>query len=162
MVKKDSLLFLLLISILISFASCSSDKVYNKAYDIKGSRWDKENVLNFNFTINDTVNPCDVLFNVRHSSKYKYQNLYLFINTTSPTGNSVRDTFEVMLADDKGRWYGNGWGDIYEVLMPYKRYVRFPDTGTYTMEVQHAMRTDQLKNITDFGLQIEKAKTPEK
>ncbi len=162
MVKKDSFFFLLVLILLVSSVSCNSDKIYNKTYDLKNASWDKSNVLNFSFSLNDTISPYNVLFNVRHSSKYKYQNLYLFVNTTSPEGNALRDTFEVMLADDKGRWYGNGWGDIYEVSMPYKRYVRFPDSGTYTMEVQQAMRTDQLKHVTDFGLQIEKAKNPEK
>ena len=88
--------------------------------------------------------------------------MYLFIETTSPEGNSVRDTFEIMLANNKGRWYGSGWGDIYEVKTPYKRFVRFPNSGTYTMEVQQAMRTEQLKHVTDFGIQIEKAKMSEK
>lgn len=163
MPEKRNTNFLLVFSLVVLwvFPSCNADQVYNETYDLENASWSQSNVLNYRFSIEDTLQPHHVLFNIRHTSRYKYRNIYLFVTTTSPEGATIRDTFELMLADDKGRWHGNGWGDVYEMTTPYKRFVRFPNKGTYSMEVQQAMRTENLQHVTDFGVQIVKAKNKE-
>ena len=151
-----------IIILLLAFAACNRGELYNNTHDLDNSTWDASNTINFNFQISDTLQPYDVYINLRHSSKYKYRNLFLFVETTSPAGHTVRDTFECMLADRKGDWYGSGWGDMYENKIPYKRFVRFPKAGTYSIELQQAMRTKKLKHISDIGIEIETAKKPKK
>jgi len=161
MKKRINRILLILLITIPFFISCNKNRTYTKMEDITNNTWNQSNILNYSFTIEDTLQAHNVYLNIRHSSKYKYKNLYLFIQTTSPEGISLKDTFEVMLADDKGRWYGRGWGDIHEVKTPYKKFVRFPHSGTYTIEIQQAMRTKNLKNVSDLGIIIEKAKRPE-
>ena len=84
------------------------------------------------------------------------QNLFLFVTTTSPNGSTLRDTFECYLADERGKWTGSGWGDIYDNQFIYKGNIRFPVSGVYTFEYVQAMRTDKLDYISDIGLRIEK------
>ena len=60
------------------------------------------------------------------------------------------------LADDKGRWYGKGFGDIHELKLPYRSNVFFPLKGEYTFTVQHGMRKEDLKGVYDIGIRIEK------
>ncbi|MGM0497458.1 MAG: gliding motility lipoprotein GldH [Bacteroidota bacterium] len=158
--KKANIL-IFFVFILFAFSACNKDEIYNSTHDIKGSKWDASNVINFNFQVEDTLQPYDVFINLRHNSQYNYRNLFLFVKTTSPAGHTVKDTFECMLADKKGHWYGKGWGDIYENKIPFKRFVRFPNTGTYSIEVKQAMREETLENISDIGIEIETAKQPE-
>jgi gliding motility-associated lipoprotein GldH len=155
--KKANIL--LLVSVLFSvFYSCNSDLHYRESKDIPDSEWNKNNILSYKFSISDTLQPYNVYLNVRNTSKYQFRNLYLFVETTSPSGQSVKDTFECILADEKGRWYGKGWGDIYENKILYKKFIRFPRSGTYSIEIQQAMRKANLKHITDLGVLIEEAK----
>ncbi len=156
--KKTNPAFLIIILVIIS--ACNKDDIYNNTHDIKNSTWEASNVINFNFQVEDTLQPYDVYLNLRHTSQYQYRNLFLFIETTSPEGHTVKDTFECMLADKRGRWYGKGWGNMYQNKIPYKRYVRFPHSGTYSIEVKQAMRTKKLKHISDIGIEIETAKQP--
>jgi gliding motility-associated lipoprotein GldH len=151
-----------IIILILALASCNKGELYNDTYDITNSTWDVSNTINFNFRVTDTLQPYDVYINLRHTSQYKYRNLFLFIETTSPAGHTVRDTFECRLADKKGRWYGSGWGDMYENKVPYKRFVRFPRAGTYSIELTQAMRTQKLKHISDIGIEIKTAKKPNK
>jgi gliding motility-associated lipoprotein GldH len=153
---------IVIILLLLSVMACRRGEIYNQTYDIKNSTWDASNTINFNFQIKDTLQPYDVYINLRHTSQYRYRNLFLFIETSSPAGHTVRDTFECMLADKKGKWYGKGWGDMYEDKIPYKRFVRFPKAGTYSIELKQAMRTEKLKHISDIGIEIETAKKPKK
>ena len=84
------------------------------------------------------------------------QNLHLIITTTSPNESKLEERFECYLADERGKWTGSGWGDIYDNQFIYKRNIRFPVTGVYTFEYIQAMRTDKLEQIADIGLRIEK------
>ena len=55
-----------------------------------------------------------------------FRNIYLFVTTTSPDGKTITDTLQYNLADEKGKWYGKGFGDIHELNLPYKSNVYFP------------------------------------
>jgi len=158
--RKNGRIFLWLGILLFALYSCNSNVIYRESKDIPDSEWNKNNILSYNFKIEDTLQPYSVYLNVRNTSRYQFRNLFLFIETTSPQGNTVRDTFECILADDKGRWYGKGWGDVYENKIPYKQYIRFPRKGTYSIEIQQAMRRPKLKYVTDIGIVLEEAKIP--
>ncbi len=145
------ILFILLLS-----TACDPNRVYESNVEINEYSWHKDSVIKFEVDIQDTINPHNIYLNVRNTSRYKMQNLFLFINTTAPSGFALRDTFECYLADERGRWTGSGWGDIYDNQFIYKKNVRFPVSGVYTFEYIQAMRTDKLEYISDIGLRIEK------
>lgn len=148
----------LIIGLLPLLHSCDPDRIFEENRHIPARSWHKDRIMQFLVNMNDTVNSYDIYLNVRNSNRYKNSNLFLFVTTMAPNGYSIRDTVECILADERGKWYGSGLGDIYSLRFPYKKNVVFPYTGTFTFEIQHAMRTNELKEILDLGLRIEKAK----
>ena len=110
----------------------------------------------FKVPITDTINSNNVFFTIRNGSSYPFRNIYLFVTTTSPDGKRITDTLQYNLADEKGKWYGKGFGDIHELNLPYKSNVFFPKKGNYQFKIQHGMRIENLKGVYDFGLRIEK------
>jgi len=149
---KKLALFLLLTIIIFS---CKNDTVYEKYYAIEDATWHAGNILKYEVQVKDTLTSNDIYIETRHLGNYPLSNLYLFITTTAPTGRYIKDTVEIFLADNKGKWYGRGFGDIYSHTHPYKRNVRFPYTGIYSFEIQHGMRVEELPGIEDIGLRIE-------
>jgi gliding motility-associated lipoprotein GldH len=147
------LLFVFFISVIYS---CDPNQVFESNIEIKDFSWHKDSIIKFQVDIKDTINPHNIYINVRNTSRYKMQNLFLFVTTTSPSGSTLRDTFECYLADERGKWTGSGWGDIYDNQFIYKENIRFPVSGVYTFEYVQAMRTDKLEYISDIGLRIEK------
>lgn len=138
------------------FISCDPNQVYENNIEFSDYTWNKDSVKTFHVEIKDTINAHNIYVNVRNTSKYEMQNLFLFIQTTSPSGMQLKDTFECYLADERGKWTGSGWGDIFENQFVYKKNIRFPVSGIYTFEFIQGMRIDNLKNISDIGLRIEK------
>ncbi len=110
----------------------------------------------FRFPVKDTVNSNNIFFTIRTGTSYPFRNIYLFVTTSSPDGKSVTDTLQYELADEKGNWYGKGFGDIHELKLPYKSNVFFPVSGTYQVNIQHGMRIEDLKGVYDIGLRVEK------
>jgi gliding motility-associated lipoprotein GldH len=110
----------------------------------------------FTIPVTDTAINTNVFFTIRTGSEYPFRNIYLFVTSSSPDGKSICDTLEYNLADEKGNWYGRGFGDIKELNLPFKSNVFFPVKGTYKFNVQHGMRIGDLKGVYDIGLRIEK------
>lgn len=148
----------LILGAIILFFSCDPNQVYEKNVELTDLKWHKDSVIIFKVDVQDTLSAHNVYINIRNTSQYQMQNLFLFIKATSPNGTVLRDTFECYLADERGKWTGSGWGDIYDNQFIYKRNVRFPLSGTYTFEYVQAMRTEELKYISDLGLRVEKVK----
>jgi gliding motility-associated lipoprotein GldH len=118
--------------------------------------WTLTDIPAFKVQITDTVNSNNVLFTIRTGSSFPFRNIFLFVTTTSPDGKQITDTLQYNLADEKGKWYGKGFGEIHELNLPYKSNVFFPVRGTYEFKIQHGMRIENLKGVYDFGLKIEK------
>jgi len=72
------------------------------------------------------------------------------------------DTLNCLLANDKGEWLGEGMGDIWDLSVPYKQSIGFPEKGQYTVEIKHGMRMQKVPMIMEIGLRVEKAEIEEK
>jgi gliding motility-associated lipoprotein GldH len=149
--KGISLILLMFVS------SCSSDVVFTDSVVMKDKIWELSNVPDFRVPVTDTTQLADVSFTIRTGSDYPFRNIFLFVTAYSPEGNSISDTLEYNLADEKGNWYGKGFGDIHELDLPYKSGVFFPVKGTYRFQIKHGMRIVDLKGVYDFGLRIVKS-----
>jgi gliding motility-associated lipoprotein GldH len=153
--KIKYLFYLILISIIV-LSSCNSNVIYTDSFAIPEKTWKLMEIKSFRIPITDTINNNNIFFTIRTGSSYPFRNIYLFVTTTSPDGKNITDTLQYYLADEKGKWYGKGFGDIHELNLPYKLNVYFPLKGTYQFKIQHGMRTEDLIGVYDFGLRIEK------
>jgi gliding motility-associated lipoprotein GldH len=98
----------------------------------------------------------DFYIDLRNEADYPFANIYMFVNTTFPSGKTARDTVECFLADQTGRWLGNGMGDILDNHILFKQNIRFPNTGTYSFAFEQGMRNEALPSIIDVGISIER------
>jgi gliding motility-associated lipoprotein GldH len=146
----------LFVSLLLLTVSCKLDSRYSFNEALPPEGWNKYNRPSFTVELSDTLSAYDLRFSIRNSHNYPYRNIFLFVGTSSPTGQYLKDTIEFQLADEKGNWYGKGLGDIHNLTVPYKTNVLFTTAGEYTFQIQHGMRTENLEGIIDVGLIIKK------
>jgi gliding motility-associated lipoprotein GldH len=131
--------------------------VFTDSIPVPGKKWELMNIHSFKVPVTDTLVSNNVFFTLRTGSSYPFRNIYLFVQTKSPDGKFITDTLEYSLADEKGNWYGKGFGDIHELNLPYKSNVYFPVKGTYQFNIRHGMRIENLNGVYDFGLRIERS-----
>jgi gliding motility-associated lipoprotein GldH len=151
--------FLLPVLAACAFVACDRSTVFEKNISIPEYRWDMNNVLRFEVEIKDTASAYNIYLNVRNGSNYPYSNLFLFMNTMAPGGMMARDTVELVLADETGKWLGSGIGSLRDSRILFKKNYRFPRAGTYRFSLQQAMRVNPLPEIADAGIRIEFADT---
>jgi gliding motility-associated lipoprotein GldH len=157
--KKFTRYFFAFLSLLCLtwFSSCDRNVVFEKNTKIPESKWEMNNIIALDAEIKDTLPLYNIYINVRNAGGYQFSNLYMFLNTRTPKGEQARDTIELTLADERGKWLGNGSGDIWDNRILLKQKFRFPESGIYHFEIQQAMRVNPLPYIMDAGLRIEKA-----
>ncbi len=139
----------LLIGCVCLLTSCRHDIVYSEFVAIPSGEWDENQLPEFAFNIADREAAYDILLYVRHTERYPYQNMWLFV------GDSLcRDTIEFYLADDRGRWLGDSHHGFIEVPVLLEDNYHYEDIGMYHIEIAHGMRDTLLRGITDIGIEI--------
>lgn len=148
-----------LLSFMVSPAlllSCNSHVMFTGSAVMPSNIWQLDNIPDFSIPVDDTLSSNNISFSIRTGSSYPFRNIYLFVTTFSPDGEKITDTLNFYLADEKGNWYGKGFGDINELKLPYRQNVFFPASGTYQVNISHGMRNAGLEGVYDIGLRVEK------
>ena len=146
-----------LVAIGFSLQSCDSNRVYEEYHKIPDYNWSMKDTIRFEIDVTDTISVHNLLVNIRNTGGYAYSNMWLFVKQISPDGSMIDDKFECQLASEKGEWYGTGFGDIFDLQVPFKQNMVFPKSGVYTFEIVQGMRDEELKEVVNIGLRLEKA-----
>ncbi|MCD7972399.1 MAG: gliding motility lipoprotein GldH [Candidatus Azobacteroides sp.] len=135
---------------------CNQDRnVYFEYVHIPEEGWSKDLEATFSPIIKDKNLSYNLKIELRHTNDYPYQNIWLFSTLYYQDSLLRNDTIQYLLADDFGEWYGKGYNTLYQQSLIYKDNFIFPDTGKYTIRIEHAMRDNILIGIEDIGLHIE-------
>lgn len=144
--------------IAVGFLSCDMKRVYDTYKNLPENEWHADSLQLFSFNISNTSQNHNLYFNIRNDKSYGFSNLWLFVKIIPPEGEIITDTIQVLLADPSGKWLGKGFTGLYTSQIPYRTHVYFPFEGNYTVKIQHGMRPEILKGITDIGFRVEKAR----
>lgn len=131
--------------------------VYDRYQAIDNTTWEKDKTYYFTFQIDDISSPYNLTFEVRNNNRYPYQNLWIFCNEELPVGPLKQDTIECVLADEFGKWHGDGIS-LYQSSFPVRSQYKFPYEGQYTFSFRQGMRDSILIGIQEIGFKVEKAK----
>ena len=126
---------LFLIIIAITFISCNKTTVFEEYKGFKNQQWNTDSLVKFKYLITDTITPHKLILKIRHSIDYEFQNLFLFIYS-----ESSKDTIELLIADNRGKWLGNGIGDIREVEIIIENKKIYKHKEHQSLTIEQAMR----------------------
>lgn len=140
-------------------AGCGEAPVYDRYRPAERTSWPREKTFYFSFEITDHQVPYDLTLQLRNNHFYPYRNLWIADEMIPPAGLAVHDTTEYILADEQGKWKGNGFS-LFTHLFPLKTGYYFPAPGRYTLGFSQLMTDDTLPGIYAVGLRVEKSKLP--
>lgn len=148
--------FFVLVFAAAGIISCDQAQVFDKYSAIPDAQWHKDSLVVFTVPVTDTLQNHNLLVNVRNETTYNYSNLWLFVEIVQPDGETMKDTFQMVLAEPSGKWLGEGIGKLKTQQAIFRRNVYFPVSGEYTVKIQHGMREETLRGIHDVGFSVEK------
>lgn len=150
----NKILWVIFISLLT--VSCNHKDVYLQYHTIVPEGWSKDSIYTFDIPITDTNANYNVFVNIRNRGEYPYQNLWLFLNKTTPDNKQISDSIECYLADQRGKWLGTGVGSVFDMPVLYEQNIKFKTAGIYHYKIVQGMRDDVLTGVNDIGMRVEK------
>jgi gliding motility-associated lipoprotein GldH len=143
----------------VLLASCGKNVVLDELHTFEDSRWHMDSVVTVVWEPEQSEDPVFMSMYIRHSTKYPYNNLFLFRSIESTQGVEYTDTVNVALADPLGVWNGSGMSNLKTLEIPIGQgAVRFRDDERYTLKITQGMRDTVLYGIQDVGVQFEQVK----
>lgn len=137
---------------------CNDYVVFQQVEKIDENGWDFKKSVNFSFDAPDTTHAYNLILDVRITPEYAYQNLWLFIETTRPSGEVYIDSINCPMAMADGRWLGSGVGDLIDTPILLRQKFKFSEPGPYVFRIKHGMRNDYLPHIHDIGVILKQIK----
>ena len=140
------------------FLSCSESPYYSKSHEFPDETWSINEKPRFKVNILDTNVRYDFTFYVRTTSDYAYNNMWVFLHSTDPSGEKSKEAFEIKTANKDGSWIGEKSGSIIEHKFDKLKKVKFSKKGKYTFSFEQASDKGNLKNVLDATLVVQKTK----
>lgn len=89
------------------------------------------------------------------NGRYPYRDIWLQVAHNLTDSTIQRESFHFILADDLGRWLGDGVGGLYQLSLPLYSLVPFDTTYGYVVQLKQLMDADPLPGIEKIGLKVE-------
>jgi len=137
--------------------SCKENVLYENSFLLPGNIWQINDTLKFKTKITDNKNYYNIFIHIDVKEDYLTDNIWLLIDSESPSGNMLNDTVMFFIFDQTGKQFGQKHGDNIKNKFLYKAHILFPETGTYMFFLRHGMRKSDLPRISSAGISIEKA-----
>lgn len=136
--------------------ACGRDYAYEKTFDIdQASGWTYADSLRFDFEVTDTLRIYNLYLELAHTLAYPYQNLYVRLHTTFPSGQRITEVVSLELAEKTGVWLGDCGGSDCELAIPIQQGAYFNQAGAYRLVVEPFMRIDSLPGIQSVSFLLE-------
>lgn len=139
--------------VIAGLSSCDDKPYYDKTYAFEGKVWNQRNMPKFVVPIKNTNQLYDFILTIRTTTDYKFSNIWVFLNTTTPKGIKAREPFQIRMANDDGTWIGSKTGTIVENKLLFKRR-KFPDKGYFKFVVEHGITEKNIHEVLDIGLRV--------
>ena len=128
-------------------AGCNSEVLVSEEFALENAQWLNGDKKSLTITAADTSTVYQMDVNVRHTTDYGFQNLYVRTLTTFPSGKEVTSITSLELINPDGSWSGKCSGDHCEVDLTLQSRFTFPEVGNYTWSIEPYMRMDTVAGI---------------
>ena len=83
--------FIVVISVIFCMGCENKNIIYTSFHDISESSWSFKDSLMFEWEVSDTTQSYSIDLNLRHSTSYKWSNIYLFSDLIFPNEKVFRN-----------------------------------------------------------------------
>jgi gliding motility-associated lipoprotein GldH len=137
--------------------SCGETPHYDKTYSFDNKTWEQRVKPKFSVDIKDTTKVYDFIITLRTTTSYSFNNLWVFLNTKTPSGIEGREPFQIRIANPDGSWIGRKSGTVVENQLIF-RARKFPEKGKFNFEIEQGITDESVDEVLDIGLRVAEKK----
>ena len=143
--------------LLSTITACGPKIIFDKEVKFEKQQWSKSQKINFEFEVTDTIKKYDLILNVKTLENYRFQNLYISIDTRFPEGKVSKDVVSLELNGGGGNWNGKCSGGLCEIPILLQQGISFKYSGNYSIDISQYSRLDTIEGLQALTLRIEEA-----
>lgn len=125
--------------------SCKNGQKEEYYHIFENKEWNTDSTVRFEAENIDTSFTYDLYAMIRHTTNYRFQNLFLFTEI-----QGKKDTLEIILSEKNGKWNGRGFGDVKELKIKIANNIRFSQGLMDDISFEQAMRYQDLEKINEL------------
>lgn len=138
--------FVSLALMFVFLAACSGqENQYSEYQFIDNSEWNYGDTLTFLPCHSDSLISCNAVVSIRHDGSFPFTEAAIEL-----TVGNLRDTLMLSLADNSGKWIGQGIGTNFQVSDTLRR--RFIHPSGLPITLRQVLRADTLRGIDRIGI----------
>lgn len=135
---------------LIALIGCNHPKgIYVESGEFKNEVWMSNEPIYLNIEI-DQSDEYEMTLNVRHTIDYEFANMWCFVTLRDSAHVILRDTLNIPIAAEDGRWLGQGNSLISVSTLLHKKAVLIQ--GRYEVEIVQGMRCNALNGVKNVSV----------
>ena len=134
-----------LVFIIFFAMSCKNGQKEEYYHIFENKEWNTDSIVRFEAENTDTSFTYDLYAMIRHTTNYRFQNLFLFTEI-----QGKKDTLEIILSEKNGKWNGRGFGDVKELKIKIANNIRFSQGLMDDISFEQAMRYQDLEKINEL------------
>ena len=150
--KSKQFIYLGILLQMLLLTSCENKIIISDSKKISNSVWNIDEAVKLELNVVDVSKFYNLYINIDVKEDFLTNNLWIFLSTSSPSGNVQNDTLIYYVTDEKGKWFGNKNGDIIKNKFLYKPNIKFSEVGTYKFTISHGMREMDLPKVEIVGV----------
>lgn len=149
---------IILIPLFIIFPSCKNEnQVFIDREVFEGYNWDRKIKPEFSFEVKDPDYRIDTYIDVRYIVGYANNDIKIKFTETTPSGASNPLVVTIPIKKSNGELYGEVAGNMVDISYPYQLNALPPEAGTYTVQFEHVMPEEIVRNFMSLAFRVEKA-----
>lgn len=145
--------FLFFCCILIA---CNNDTVYQHKEKIEFESWSYGQILNYNWTIKDTIDWYSMQLKIEHLPNLNYRNTYVKCITSFPDSSKKEQILSLELFDAAGIPFGKCSNSKCNTEISLIAKSKFQFQGEYGLSIEQYGRDSVVMGINSFELDIKK------
>jgi gliding motility-associated lipoprotein GldH len=128
--------------------------LYTKSYSFKNNQWKQHVKPVFHVAIPDTTNYYNITITLRTTTDYAYSNLWFFLHSKAPKGQTGREPIQLEIAHPDGSWVGEKSGTIVTTTASFK-HRKFPQKGRYVFTFEQGITQEIADEVIDISYTVE-------
>lgn len=135
--------------------ACGDTPLYTKSYSFPKREWKQDVKPVFKINIPDTTTFYTITITLRTTTDYAYSDLWFFLHSQSPGGQTGREPVKVVIANPDGSWAGKKSGTIVEQQLTFP-HRKFPQKGWYIFTFEQGVTEETVKEILDISYTVQR------
>jgi gliding motility-associated lipoprotein GldH len=136
--------------------SCGSKEVSDQQISFKDKKWQKSQVLTYDFNITDTATLYTISATIKHFKEFPFDKVKLSFSLADPSGENRTTDHDLVVRNEEGGFLGKKKGDTILMKFAIRNHYRFKAPGKAKVTLVNRLPYPEMEGIGGISIVVKK------